>query len=159
MRAHEQEAFGEFFRAEFGRLVNALTLVTGSRPHAEDAAQEAFVKLYVRWRKVSRCENAPAWVRKVGTRIALRSMGRKAGATPANEPTDPIESRMDLRNAITQLTPKQRAAVILHYYDDLPTGQIAEAIGCSGSTVKVHLHNARKALAKSLNEEINDVIG
>lgn len=159
MKAADDEAFRAFFRAEFGHVVRRLTIVTGSRETAEDSAQEAFVKLYARWRKVSGYENPQAWVRTVATRIALRAVGRKSGSLVESVPAGTSEERLDLRSAITQLTPRQRAAVILHYFDDLPIDQIADAIGCSASTVKVHLHRARIALATALHEEAPDVLG
>ncbi len=159
MRRADEDAFRAFFGAEFPGVVNRLAIVTGNRAAAEDAAQDAFVKLYTRWRTVSGYESPQAWVRKVATRIALRAMGRKAGLLPERPSAATSERSIDLHAAITTLSPRQRAAVILHYFDDLPVEQIAEAIGCSRSTVKVHLHRARAALAVALHEEVPDVLG
>ena len=66
------------------------------------------------------------------------------------------EPDVDLANAIATLTPMQRAAVVLFYYDDLPVADIARALVVSQSTVKQHLHRARVRLAALLSEEVSE---
>jgi RNA polymerase sigma-70 factor (ECF subfamily) len=62
-------------------------------------------------------------------------------------------SRFDVDGAIRQLSGSQRAAVVLHYYEDRPTAEVAAILGCSESTARVHLHHARKRLAALLGED------
>jgi RNA polymerase sigma-70 factor (ECF subfamily) len=66
----------------------------------------------------------------------------------------PPESDVDLGNAIGVLPPMQRAAVVMHYFDDLPVADIARILVVSESTVKQHLYRARHRLADLLGEEV-----
>jgi RNA polymerase sigma-70 factor (ECF subfamily) len=61
---------------------------------------------------------------------------------------------IDLVEAIRALTPRQRAVVVLYYFEDRPVHEVADLVGCSASTVTVHLHRARTRLAEILGEEV-----
>ena len=65
---------------------------------------------------------------------------------------------VDLANAIGQLPPRQRSAVVLFYFEDRPMQEIADILGCSVSTGWVHLHKARKRLAAQLGEEVSESV-
>lgn len=100
---------------------------------AEEIAQDAFVQVLVHWPKVSRYERPDAWVRRVAIRLALRSLRRdrlwqlvRGGLLP-REPDRPV--RYDLDSAIRQLPGSQRAAIVLHYYEDRPTAEVASILG------------------------------
>jgi RNA polymerase sigma-70 factor (sigma-E family) len=156
----ETEAgFAWLFRDEYPSIVRTAYLMLGDREAAEDVAQEAFVRLYARWSRVSRYDRPGAWVRRVAIRLAVRAR-RRAATLPLQAeqlghqeaPGDP-----DLRRALLALPAKQRAAVVLHYLEDLPVADVAELMGCAVSTAKVHLHRARKRLALELGEETDDV--
>ena len=55
--------------------------------------------------------------------------------------------------AVDQLSPQQRAAILLHVQEELPTSQIASVLGCSEATVRVHLHRALQALRRRMGKE------
>jgi RNA polymerase sigma-70 factor (sigma-E family) len=156
-----ESAFAWLFRDEYPAIVRTAYLIVGDRAAAEDVAQEAFVRLYARWRRVSRYDRPGAWVRRVAIRLATRA--RRRESTLQLEPEQPGTTDTtvdpDLRRAILSLPPNQRAAIVLHYLEDLPVAQVAEAMGVATSTAKVHLHRARKRLAVLLGEETNDVVG
>jgi RNA polymerase sigma-70 factor (ECF subfamily) len=61
-----------------------------------------------------------------------------------------------VRAAVLELPIRQRAVVVLHYLDDLPVSEVAAVLGCSEGTVKTHLHRARRSLATTLGEELDD---
>jgi RNA polymerase sigma-70 factor (ECF subfamily) len=89
--------------------------------------------------------------------LAIRTLRRdrlwqlvRGGFLP-RQPDRP--SRYDLDGAIKRLPGSQRAAIVLHYYEDRPTAEIAVILGCSESTARVHLHHARKRLATLLGED------
>jgi RNA polymerase sigma-70 factor (ECF subfamily) len=65
---------------------------------------------------------------------------------------------VDLANAIGELPPRQRSAVVLFYFEDRPMQEIADILGCSVSTGWVHLHRARKRLAALLGEEVSESV-
>src|SRR6266581_2324006 len=115
------EAFETFFMAEHGAVLRTVTLILGDRQAAEDATQEAFYRLLVHWRKVSQYERPGAWVRRVAIRIATRARGsrRVDEIEPARGGIDP-SARVDLQSALRALSPAQRTAVVLFYYEDNP---------------------------------------
>jgi RNA polymerase sigma-70 factor (ECF subfamily) len=143
--------FEAFFRAEYPAIVRAVYVLTANQAEAEDVAQEAFARLYAHWRKVSRYERPGAWVRRVAINIAVSSLRTLVRHSPGASDPDPADP--DLHRAIVALPRLQRAAVVLHYYEDLPVGEVAAILGCSPNTVKVHMHRARKKLAAALSED------
>lgn len=154
-------AFDVLFRAEYTAVARTAYVILGDRERAKDITQEAFTRMYVSWRKVSRLDRPGAWVRRVAIRLAAREARRSAllatllrRVEPSRDPspTDP-----DIQAALRSLPHSQRAALALHYLEDLPVKEVAELLGCAESTAKVHLHRGRKKLAEVLGEEVSDV--
>jgi RNA polymerase sigma-70 factor, ECF subfamily len=146
-----------FFRLEFGPVLRTVELMLRDHGRAEEIAQDAFIQLLVNWSKISVYERPDAWVRRVAIRLALRSLRRdrlwqvvRGGLLP--KPPD-RPSRLDVDGAIRRLPGAQRAAIVLHYYEDRPTAEIATILGCAESTARVHLFHARKRLAELLGED------
>lgn len=156
--------FTMFFRAEFARVARTVSLIVGDRGHGEEIAQDAFVRLLDHWEKVSGYERPDAWVRRVAIRLATRATRRErmrqvledrflpAGTTSGNG-----ESDCGVAEAVCRLPPGQRAAVVLFYFEDRPVIEVAQLLGCSPATAKVHLHRARRRLATLLGEGVDDV--
>jgi RNA polymerase sigma-70 factor (ECF subfamily) len=149
--------FDEFFASTYDRIRRGLVVVLGDREAARDVAQEAYVRAYVHWRRVSGFEQPLAWVRKVALRIAIRTRQREARFLELVKPEagsselDSSEEWLDLATALQELSPTQRAAVALHYLDDLPISEVAHALGCAEATARVHLHRARQRLGLLLD--------
>jgi RNA polymerase sigma-70 factor (ECF subfamily) len=154
--AQDEAAYAAFYLLTFPRVLPTVYLILRDRAAAEDITQDAFVQLYVHWRKVSQYEAPEAWVRRVAIRLArrlaqrerLREVLSRRAPQVAHEvaPADP-----DLERAIARLTPGQRAVVALFYFEDMSVGEVAATLECSQSAVKVSLHRARHALAKLLD--------
>jgi RNA polymerase sigma factor (sigma-70 family) len=138
-------------------------LILRDRGRAEDIAQEAFMQLYTHWRKVSGYQRPEAWVRRVAIRMAVRQQKRDRLRTVLERAADRAPSAgstdLDLAEAMKDLSPTQRAVVVLYYYEDRPTAEIFEILGMSQSTVRVHLSRARRHLADLLREEVGDDVG
>lgn len=146
-----------FFRREFPGVLRTIELMLRDHGRAEEISQDAFIQMLTYWDKISTYERPDAWVRRVAIRLALRSLRRdrlwqlvRGGLLPT-QPDRP--SRFDVDGAIRQLPGSQRAAIVLFYYEDRPTAEIATMLGCSESTARVHLHHARKRLAQLLGED------
>jgi RNA polymerase sigma-70 factor (ECF subfamily) len=156
-----EEEYSSFFEAEFTSVVRTSYLIVHDRQRAEDVAQEAFIQLLAHWHKVIRYERPEAWVRRVAIRIAMRSARRERQRSALEQSTEPprsfVPQDVDLLNAVRRLSPQQRAAVALFYFEDRPLPEVAHIIGCSHSAAKVHVFNARKRLAELLGEEVVDV--
>lgn len=154
VEAELDSAFAWLFRDEYPAIVRTAYLMLGDREAAEDVAQEAFVRLYARWRRISRYDKPGAWVRRVAIRLASRAR-RRPVVSITRDPQAPMEGSPDpdLRAALMRLPANQRAAVVLHYLEDLPVAEVAVLMGCAPSTARVHLHRGRKRLATMLGEE------
>jgi RNA polymerase sigma-70 factor (sigma-E family) len=152
-----------FFRTEFPSVLRTVYLILRDRGRAEDIAQDAFIQLYTHWRKVSRYERPDAWVRRIAIRMAVRQQRRDRLRTVLErkevEPASDRPIDFDLAAAMKDLSPTQRAVVVLYYYEDRPTAEIVEILGMSQSTVRVHLSRARRHLAELLREEVGDDVG
>jgi RNA polymerase sigma-70 factor (ECF subfamily) len=145
--------FAALYTAEFSRLAGYLTALTGDVDLAREAAQEAFTRLFARWRSV-REPRAFAYV--VGTNLCRhhwKQAGRERAAVatlgaalpdgrPAHDPW--------LQDLVQRLPVRLREVVLLHYNADLPIQQVAAAIHRPVGTVKRRLHEARAALAEAV---------
>lgn len=151
------DSFEAAFEAGYGPLVRSLTVICGDREMAADCVQDAFVKAYTRWRKISRYDQPLAWVRRVAIN-RLRDHGRKKvrgeramarlGAEDAVFDAEP--ESMDLAAVLGQLPQQQRIAAALFYVEELSVAEIAESMGLSAGAVKYHLHAARDRLRSVL---------
>ena len=151
--AAAQEAFAELYEAEFPRLAGYLTALTGDPEVAREAAQEAFTRLFARWRRV---QEPRGFVYVVGTNLCKRHWrqgGRERSAvvslgvtTPTGRPAhDPW-----LRDLVERLPVPLRQVVLLHYYADLPVAEVAAALHRPVGTVKRRLHEARAVLSDAV---------
>ena len=149
-----------FFRSQYPMVLRTVYLILGDRGRAEEVTQEAFIQLLTHWRKVSRYERPEAWVRRVAIRLAVRTVRRERLRTvlerEAPRREDGASFDVDLADALRNLPVKQRACVLLFYYEDRPIAEIVDILGISDGTVKVHLHRARKRLSEVLREEVGE---
>ena len=161
-----QVEFTSFYRAQFSHVVRTVFLIVHDRGRAEEIAQDAFLQLLSHWPRVSKYERPDAWVRRVAIRMACRAarrerLGRRLLTIHArrDEPSVPAPgSGGEIFHLVGGLPPSQRAAVVLFYYEDRPVADIAELLGCTPTTARVHLHKARQRLATLLHEEVEDVV-
>ncbi|MFE7929714.1 SigE family RNA polymerase sigma factor [Streptomyces sp. NPDC057456] len=155
MQAEQEDRFQEFVRARWSRLVRTAYLLTGDVHHAEDLTQTALAKAYRSWRRISRSDNPEAYVRRMlvscnSDRFRKRRVTEALTAAPPeragrDEGAGRVEERGSLLAGLAQLPPKQRAVVVLRYWEDLSEAEVADVLGCSPGTVK---SQASKGLAK-----------
>jgi RNA polymerase sigma-70 factor (ECF subfamily) len=154
------DAYAELFAAEFPRVRRTVYVLVGSSAAAEDIAQDAFLQLLLHWSRVSRYDRPDAWVRRVAIRLAVRHLKREARRPQVEAALDPpfeVPARDPaLVEAVRALPPKQRAVLVLFYFEDRPMSEIAAALGMRESTGFVHLHRARRRLAEVLGEVVVD---
>ena len=137
--------------------------VTGDLGAAQDLTQEAFIRAWQQWSKVSRYERAEAWVRLVVTRLATdrwrQLRARRTAARIATLPTHvrpPSEDTVLLVRALRQLPPNQRRVIALHYLCDMSVADIAAETGAPVGSVKVWLARGRAALAAHLGDTLTE---
>lgn len=143
-------------------LTRLAFLMLGDRQTAEDVVQEAFCGLYRAWDRMSDHANALGYVRSSvlnGSRSALRRSRRvpRPPAVPAAASAETTvlagERQRETVAAVRRLPPRQREALVLRYFADLPEQETAEAMGVSRGTVKSTTSRALAALARMLQEE------
>lgn len=149
-----------FVDRDYGRLVAGLTLLCGSGTLAEDAVQEATARAVERMARGETIQHLNAWVAVVSrnlTRSWLRRVAaewrarEKHGTSTGFSSAPPEADRLDLLAAIGRLRPRQREAIALFYFADLPVAEVARAMRLHPEAVKGLLHRARASLAELLD--------
>jgi RNA polymerase sigma-70 factor (ECF subfamily) len=153
--------FDAFYIANFSRICGAMTLLTKDQYAAQEVTQDAFLKAYERWNRVSSGDNPEAWVYKTAynltrrrwTRLIRRERFSDTGSASEFLPSSsmPDDSAIDLQRAIAQLPEMQRAVVVARYMLGYSTEETANALDLSASNVRVLSHRACKTLGLSRN--------
>ena len=149
--------FDAFVASNLEQLLKTAYLITWDAGEAEDLVQECLFKVARRWRRVRRMAQPQAYARRMLVNLALdgaRGRARRRGELdgtsavadgPAPDLFIGLETRAELVDALARLTPRQRAVLVLRYFDDLTEAQTAKVLGCSPGTVK---SNASRGLAR-----------
>lgn len=149
MDEETRRAFDEFARARMQQLLRFGHVLTGSPHAAADLVQDALERAMLAWPRVSRQSDPEGYVRRimVNRNISVWRKLRRERLTAEfpEQPTSPPPGRdLALWNQLAQLPPRQRAVLVLRYYEDMTEQQTAEVLGCSVGTVK---SQAAKAIA------------
>jgi RNA polymerase sigma-70 factor (sigma-E family) len=145
-----QQGFEEYVAARRAALLRTAYLLTGSYADAEDLVQEVLVRVVPHWSRIA--ERPEPYVRQVLARESVTRWRRRRWRETATEPLpEPEASALDLdqrealRRALGALAPRQRAVVVLRYYEDLTEKEAASVLGIAAGTVK---SQARDGLAR-----------
>ena len=146
-------------------LLRTAVLLCGDHQRAEDLVQDALTKVAVRWSRL-RDGNPDAYARQVIVRTNISWWRRRRhevvldlgdGRSSAGPGAD-VDRRLVLDRALAQLTPRQRATVVLRFYDDLSERDTAEVLGVSTGTVKSQTHAALARL-RAVAPELAELLG
>lgn len=155
----DDQDFADFVTARWASLFRLAYLLAASRAGAEDLLQTTLEKAYMNWGRIRRLEHPEAYVRRM-LATTLVSSRRRAWthelptdllpeAPEDSEETDTV-NRWMLWPLVCALPERQRAVIVLRYYEDLTEAQIAEALGCAPGTVKSQSSAAVAALRRAL---------
>jgi RNA polymerase sigma-70 factor (sigma-E family) len=154
-------AFADFVRANSRTLVRTAYLLTGSGESAEDLVQETFTRLYPQWERVQAADVPIAYVRRSLTNTFLnqrrrRSSGEIVTDAVPDRPTersafDDLDDRDEMWLLLGTLNQRQRAALVLRYYESLDDAQIAVALGCREGTVRSLISRGLATLREGLH--------
>jgi len=153
---NSSEAFDAFYTQGATRLARQIYAFTGDASEASDIVQEAYIRAWSRWPRVSQLDDPQAWVRRVAYNLAKNSARRRSrmSAFPAPQQiddSDPSErGRLELAGAMASLSDEHRQALILHYLGGLTYSEIAQQMAVPVGTVKSWLSRARAHLAAAL---------
>ena len=144
-------------------LLRYAALLCGDRDDAADLVQEALVKTFGRLRNGFGVESAEAYVRRVILNTHLdggrrRTRWRRVAPleyVPEQRESDApaVDAKLDLHGELRKLTPRERACLVLRYYDDLTVAAIAETLGISPGTVKRYLSDGLAKMAIALADD------
>lgn len=154
--AARASSFDEFVATRGDALWRSAWLLTGDSHRAEDLVQTALGKCWPAWERVNANGSFEAYVRRAmfttyasWWRRAWRRELPTADLPEASADATQPELRSDLVRALAALPPRQRAVVVLRYFEDLSERETATALGCSVGTVKSHTARAMAALRAS----------
>jgi RNA polymerase sigma-70 factor (sigma-E family) len=157
--------FEAFIADATDTLFRAGHLMTGDAGAAEDLVQETFIRIARRWDRVRAMDHPVAYARRVLVNLAVteaeRRSRQRAELTPqpswaesadqaAARALSEIEDLAEFRWALAKLPPRERAVLVLRYWADLPTAEVATILGCSTGTVKSSASRGAARLARVL---------
>ena len=154
------------------RLVGTLSLLCVDGDAAEELAQETLARVWLRWSRVRELDEplATAWTYRVAINLANSWLRRRvaerrararlaARVTRAHLDPDPVDA-IAVRQAVAALPRRQRTALVLRYYADLPVAEVADLMGCAPGTVKSLTSKALTAVRRvegmQVAEEVTD---
>jgi RNA polymerase sigma-70 factor (sigma-E family) len=173
MRAEHEREYIEYVRSQVRTLRRTAYRLCGDWHRADDLVQGALVLLYRHWRHATAAASLDAYVRRIVVNVFLEDQrrgwfrrvvpgaeARPDGTWPGGTWPDGVRSardaegdaatRLDLRAALSRLSPGQRAVLVLRYWEGLDVAATAEALGCAVGTVKSQTSHAIAALRRLL---------
>jgi RNA polymerase sigma-70 factor (sigma-E family) len=158
---HDEQEFADYFAARRDSVRRTAYLLCGDWHRADDLAQTAFVAVHRRWLKIRDRSATDAYLRRTLVRAAIDESRRpwrrerqvdEVPDTPSGTRAidDEVAAREDLLAALREVPPRQRAVLVLRYFEGLDVGAAAKALSCSEGTVKSQtsrgLENLRRVL-------------
>ena len=170
-RSGDEEAFAHLVRRHSGGLHRAVARILRDDTEAWDVVQMAFVRAWQRLDRYDERWSFATWLYRIGTNLAIdllrsrasREKAHKAGTEHrlrvvgeppgASDLADHREVDRLLDRLVGALTPQQRSAFVLREVEGMDTAEVAEVLGCSATTVRNHIFQARKVLRRELARE------
>lgn len=157
--------FSEYFAARVHVLRNTAYLLCGDWHRAEDLTQLAMLRLYVVWPRLSRRDALDGYARRVVVRTFLaenrRSRWRREQLTDdlpeVATATEDSTERLLVVRALAAVPPRQRAVLVLRYWNDMSVGEVADALGCSVGTVKSQAARGLATLRQRLGPHLGEL--
>jgi RNA polymerase sigma-70 factor (sigma-E family) len=155
----DEESFRRWAGERQLALLRTALLLTGDHQRAEDLVQESLTKVALRWRRLEG-GNPEAYARQIIVRDNISAWRKRRREVVVAEPADSrgpditvgVDRRILLDGALAALTPRQRAVIVLRYYDDLTERDAADAMGVTVGTVKSQTHLALRRLRDAAPE-------
>ena len=152
----DEAGFVEFAQAARGRLRRTAYLLCGDWDQASDFVQEGLVRVYVAWPRLQKAGREHAYAKRAVV-SAFLDHARKRSSTEipseadvsvpsGDDVAERVSNRQMLMRALADLPPRQRACVVLRYFEDLSVEDTAQALGCSEGTVKSQTSRALSSL-------------
>lgn len=168
-RTSRQE-FERFVTDRTAPLLRTACLVTGNLTEGEDLVQETLLRVARHWPKIRSMEHPGAYARQILVNVALDGAvqrGRRKGELAAGDNAgvygladaiaqrdlQKVDNRQELLGALATLSARQRAVIVLRYWEDLPEAEVADLLGCSIGTVKSTASRGLARLRTSISDD------
>src|SRR5437870_8496302 len=154
--------FRQLYDQEFHSVYRSIRAVVLDTAAAEDLTQETFVRAYRARHRYTPTAPPGAWLRRIGINLAISHLRRQKLArflparlymAPDRRDYDRAEARDVVEQALTKLSPKLRAAVVLHYYEGLTREEIADVLGVPAGTVASRIAKAVAIMRKTMGSD------
>ncbi|HEY1511882.1 MAG TPA: SigE family RNA polymerase sigma factor [Solirubrobacteraceae bacterium] len=153
--------FDQFVAAHVNELLRTAYLIVWDEAEAEDLVQECLLKVARHWPRIRRMDQPRAYARRILVNLAVdgaRGRARRRGelepeaaaSSIAVDPLPALDTRAELLQALSELPARQRAVLVLRYFNDLTEAEVAEVLGCSPGTVKSSASRGLARLRKAL---------
>ncbi|HEY0449221.1 SigE family RNA polymerase sigma factor [Actinophytocola sp.] len=166
-----RDRFDQFVADRLDRLLRYATALTCDPHLAQDIVQEVLLRAQHRWARIESLAAPDAYVRRMITneylswrrRRAARTIASTHGTldalgTPTADPATGYAERDAMRARIAALPRKQRAAILLRYYEDCTDAEIAELLGCAAGTVRSHISRALQTLRANESRQVKEAL-
>jgi RNA polymerase sigma-70 factor, ECF subfamily len=155
----DPRSFEEFFEGTHRRLFGALCLVTDDRDEAEEIMQDAYLKIWERWERVAAMDEPTGFLFRTAMNLfrsryrrTLVALRRTGAPTPTTDDLAVVEDRDEVVRALSELTPAQRAAVVMTSMFGFSSEEAARMLGTKPSTVRAHAARARADVRSNMGE-------
>jgi len=155
-----ESRYNEWVREHYRFLLRSAWALTGSRAVAEDVVQDCYTSAWKHRGQLRQPGLARAWLFRIMRRSALRHLApgpqslddtdTPEQASPDVAVDDRLDDRLDVVKALSRIAPIHREVLVLYYFDDMPTAQMAEALEIAPGTVLSRLARARDALKAAM---------
>lgn len=157
-----ESRYNQWVREHYRFLLRSAWALTGSRALAEDVVQDCFTSAWRFRHQLREAAMARAWLFQIMRRHAFRHLAPSAHLVSDDEALDQhpsptpspsaLDDRLDVVKALSRIAPIHREVLVLYYFDDMPTAQMAEALDIAPGTVLSRLSRARDALKAALEQ-------
>ena len=166
MNEEAERDYGDYVVARSPALCRFAYLLCGDWHRAEDAVQNALTKLYLRWGRLRDGRTVDAYVRRVLinsviderrlARFRREALSARLPEPPGGpDPADRVDQRLAVFDALARVPPRQRAVLVLRYWEDQSIEQVAELLGCSPGTVKSQAARGLQTLRELLDVDVS----
>ena len=156
----EPSSFEEFFGDHHGDLFAAMWMITRDRHEAEEIAQDAFLRVWERWERIAAMDDPEGYLyrtamnvfrsRRRRASVAMRRLGR---STPPDDLLEAVEHREILVRALSTLTPRERAAVVLTDVLGFSSDEAGKSLGIKPVTVRVLASRGRGRMQQEVADD------
>jgi RNA polymerase sigma-70 factor, ECF subfamily len=157
--AETQASFETFFEDTHQRLFGGLCLVTGNRHEAEDVMQDAYLKLWERWERVSLMEDPAGFLFRTAMNLVrsryrrtVLALQRTLSLAPSIDDLAAVEDRDEVVRILRPLSPAERASIVLTTMLGFSSDEAARILGVKSATVRAHASRARAGARNRMEE-------